>query len=176
MKTKLLKRLNRLAGVSGFLVTAGLFVAVCMLPSWAGSIGFETVAEPGHPNKPSNSDCPIVTIEKGTKSGIKTAEQVVIKEDADWRTLWRRHRTGSLVSDTAPPVDFDHSMVLAVFQGEGTTNCGLVNIDRVKVLPDKVVVFVNEIEPETPSGNDKTTTSCFHIVKVGKSPLPVVFN
>lgn len=176
MKLKLVKRLNRIAGISGYFVTTALFVAACMLPSWAGSMGYVTVAEPGHPNKPSDSDCPIFTIEKGTKSGIKTAERVAIKEESDWRALWRRHREGSLVSDTVPSVDFDHSMVLAVFQGEGTKNCGLVNIDRVKVLPDKVVVFINEIEPETPSGNDKTTTSCFHIVKVGKSTLPVVFN
>lgn len=164
------------AVASGFFVTLGLFAAVCMLPSWAGSMGYASVAEPGRPNKPSDSDCPIVTIEKGTKSGIKTVERLTIKEDNEWRALWRRHRTGSLVSDTAPPVDFEHSMVLAVFQGEGSTNSGLVNIDRVKVMPDKVMVFINETEAETPDGKDKSTTSCFHIVKIGKSSLPVVFN
>jgi hypothetical protein len=176
MKNTIVSRLNSLAVLGGFFSTFGLFAAVCMLPTWAGTIGFETVAEPGVPSKPSDSDIPIYTIEKGTKSGIKTEERVCIKDDGEWRTLWRRHRSGSLVSDPTPNVDFEHCMVLAVFQGEGNANHGLVSVDRVKVLSDKVMVFINESEPDTPGGNEKSTTSCFHIVKAGKTTLPVVFN
>ncbi|MDZ4834851.1 MAG: hypothetical protein SGJ27_13820 [Candidatus Melainabacteria bacterium] len=177
MKQELLNGLNRMAVAGAVFATFGLFAAVCMLPSWAGNIGYASVAEPSLPTKPSDGDLPVHTIEKGTKSGIKTPERLSIKEDGEWRTLWRRHRTGSLRSDAAPSVDFDHCMVLAAFQGEGTTNAGMVNIDRVKVLTDKVMVFVNESDTDTPSGgNDKSTSSSFHIVKVGKSTLPVVFN
>lgn len=134
------------------------------------------IAEPGVRNKPTDSDMPFSTIEKGTKSGIKSAQQICIREEADWVALWRRHRDGSLVSDTAPPVDFENNMVVAVFQGEGVTDSGFVEIDRIKLLPDKVLVILGQgNESNEQSESDRTTTSSFHITKTTRSALPVVF-
>jgi len=133
------------------------------------------VAEPGVRNKPSDVDAPFYTLEKGTKSGIKTAERVCIKEEEDYVALWRRHRAGSLVSDTAPPVDFEHCMVIAIFQGEGSSDSGFVEIDRVKQLPDKVLVMIHETSDQGNQKSDRTTTSSFHIARTAKSTLPVVF-
>jgi hypothetical protein len=135
-----------------------------------------SLAEPGVRNKPSDSDMPFYTIEKGTKSGIKSAERICVREEEEWLTLWRRHRAGSLVSDTAPPVDFEHNMVIAIFQGEGTNDSGFVEIDRVKLLPDKVLVIISEGDANSPkSESDRSTTTSFHIAKTSKNSLPVVF-
>lgn len=137
--------------------------------------GYARVAEPGVKKKRSEADTPFYTLEKGTKSGIKTAEQFAIKEEEDWLSLWRRHRAGSLESIPTPSVDFEYCMVVAVFQGESSTKPGLLEIERVRTLPDKVVVTVREWERDVPVSG-RGTTSSFHIVKTARSALPVVFN
>lgn len=138
--------------------------------------GAPSVGNPGVKAKPVDTDMPVATIEKGTKSGIKTVERVCINEEADFLSLWRRHRTGSLKSDPAPSVDFEHNMVVAVFQGENATDSGFIEIASVKLLPDKVLVITKQSDDSNPkSASDRSTTASFHIAKTTKSALPVSF-
>ena len=107
------------------------------------------VAEPSVKNKPSDVDIPFYTVEKGTKSGIREPERLAIEEEEEWLAMWPRHRTGMLKADAAQPMDFEHCMVIAVFQGEDSSNSGFVEIQSVKLLPDKVLVIRRESYDKT---------------------------
>lgn len=133
------------------------------------------VMDPDVKRKPSQQDLRFFTIEKGTKSGIKVEEQTVVRNENEWLTLWRRHKAGNLTAGTAPPIDFDRCMVVAVFQGEGNPDAGLLEIERVKMFSDKIVVYVNESDSHAPNGARSTTCS-YHLVRTASSNLPVVFN
>lgn len=138
--------------------------------------GAPSVGNPGVKAKPVETDMPVATIEKGTKSGIRSVERVCINDEADFLSLWRRHRTGSLKSDPAPSIDFEHNMVVAVFQGENSTDSGFIEIASVKLLPDKVLVVTKQSDDSNPkSESDRSTTNSFHIAKTTKSALPVSF-
>ncbi len=152
----------------------GLLAAFLSLTTMAV---YARIAEPTLKKKPSDQDMPFYTVAKGTKSGIKSSERFAIRDEDEWLSLWRRHKRGSMTPEVAPPLDFDEQMVVAVFQGEGTHDCGLIEIDRIRSLPDQVLVTLRE--GDAPGGGqsqgEKTTTSCFHIVKTARNELPVTF-
>lgn len=135
---------------------------------------YARIAEPTLKKKPSEQDVPFYTVARGTKSGIRSSERFAIRDEDEWLSLWRRHKRGSLTPESAPSLDFDQQMIVAVFQGEGTHDCGLIEIDRIRALPDQVLVTIKEAESGSSQG-EKTTTSCFHIVKTARNELPVTF-
>jgi hypothetical protein len=135
----------------------------------------ETV-EAGASEKSSETTVPFQTVAKGTKSGIKTGERMCVTEEEEWLGLWRRHLTGSLQTEPCPSVDFEHNMLLAVFQGEGDADSGFVEIEKVKQLPDKILVVLKRNDAKAPtSEGERATTTSFHIAKTAKINLPVVF-
>lgn len=131
------------------------------------------VVEPDIRRKPSEQDLHITSLDKGGYSGIRTMERVSIKDENNWIGVWKRHTSCDLVSPTMPYVDFERSMVLAVFQGE-SARAGMVNIDRVKKFKDKIVVYTSRSEYAAGS-NNRSTMRPYHIVKVSRQSLPVVF-
>jgi len=53
------------------------------------------------------------TVEKGDQSNIENAKQVLVRTDAELRTLWQQHSP-----DRPPPkIDFAKEMIVAVFMG-----------------------------------------------------------
>jgi hypothetical protein len=67
-------------------------------------------------------------------------------------------------------------MVLAVFQGEGENDSGFVEIEKVKQLADRILVVLKRSDAKSPtSEGERATTTSFHIARITKSSLPVVF-
>src|SRR6267154_1949428 len=53
------------------------------------------------------------TIEKGDQSNVEDAKQVLVRTDAELRTLWQQHAP----ERPMPNVDFSREMVVGVFMG-----------------------------------------------------------
>ncbi len=79
--------------------------------------------------------------------------------------LWTEH--GGEIAD-APAVDFEKSMVLAVFAGEGFFR-EVPSIERVKVLADEMVVYVSRFSRPWSKHNAKA------VIEVPQTELPVRF-
>ena len=115
------------------------------------------------------------TLTAGDRSAIQTPTQVVVRTAAEWQTLWRRH-TAALTEVPAPPrVDFTREMVIAVFAGrvESSTRMSILRITREA---NRLVVLVRMAETQPgpePVGTGVRTP--FHIVRIARSSLPVVF-
>jgi hypothetical protein len=122
---------------------------------------------------PHGPSVPFTTVLAGTTSEITEPTTVVVRDKAAWVALWRRH-TGAR-RDAPPAVDFAHEMVMAVFGGASTepTTAGIVRITRE---PNRLVVWygVQATRP-LPPGDLGTVRSPFHIVKLPRSTLPVIF-
>ncbi len=123
------------------------------------------------PNGPS---IPFKTIVSGTTSQITQPTTVVVRDQAAWVALWRRHV--GVHREAPPAVDFTHEMVIAVFGGASSepTRAGIVRITRE---PNRLVVWygVQATRP-LPAGDVGPPRAAFHIVKLSRSSLPVAFS
>ncbi len=117
------------------------------------------------------------TIAEGSRSGIRTLTQVVIHTPTEWRDLWQKHSTGLAGAGVAlPVVDFSRHMVVAVFAGEVTKG---TRASILKILQEKnrlvVLVRITDAQPG-PALAEPGTATPFHIVRIHRSNLPVVFS
>jgi hypothetical protein len=117
------------------------------------------------------SPMPTTTISAGAVSRIHTLTRVVVRDQAAWADLWRRH-TGR--ADAPPAVNFDRDMVAAVFAGDSPEPIA-VGITRIARESNRVVVTYT-LAATRPMGDARGPVMApFHIVRVARSPLPVTF-
>ena len=88
-----------------------------------------------------------------------------LKSSAELSGLWAEHQ--GAIADL-PTVDFEKSMVLAVFAGAGFFR-EVPSIERVKVLADEVVVYVSRFSRPWSKHNAKA------VIEVPRTELPVRF-
>ncbi len=93
------------------------------------------------------------------------AGSVALKSEAALAQVWAEHQG---LEAELPQVDFEQSMVLAVFAGEGFFR-EVPSIERVKVLANEVVVYVSRFSRPWSKHNAKA------VVQVPASALPVRF-
>jgi len=122
---------------------------------------------------PSRMLLPFVTIAAGTTSSIRTPGQFVVRTQADWLALWRRH--GGPTGSAIPQVDFHRDMVVGVFAGE-VRGQAAVAIVRISREPDRLVVWYSFRDTRPIPGAESSVPSApFSIVRLLRSPLPVSF-
>lgn len=90
---------------------------------------------------------------------------VAVKTADALSQLWLEHR--GAIADL-PNVDFEQSMVLGVFAGEGFFR-EVPSIERVKVLADEVVVYVSRFSRPWSKHNAKA------VIQVPQTELPIRF-
>ncbi|MBK9144766.1 MAG: hypothetical protein IPM23_19915 [Candidatus Melainabacteria bacterium] len=156
-----------------FRIAAAFFLSLAVLSAMALAIEAKII-EPKMPPKPASNEVDFTTIARGSFSGIKTAERLAIRDEGTWLSVWHRHSSELQYCDPAPHVDFEKSMVVAVFQGEGSSRSGLIQVDCIKAFQDKIVVLLSD-SGQTGGKGARNTTRSFHIVKTPRSLLPVVF-
>lgn len=110
-----------------------------------------------------------VTIAQGKNSSIREPARFVIRDQAAWRSLWRRHSG----TTAAPAVNFSRNMVIAVFAGEFAEPAA-VAILRITREPNRLTVLYRA-GPTRPLPDGYTVVAPFHIVRVARSALPVRF-
>ncbi len=115
------------------------------------------------------------TISQGSESGIHAPTELVIRTASEWRALWHRHTAGTPQTRTVPPaVDFSREMVVAAFAGEVPRSSRLAIL---KIFPNagRLVVLVRLRGPGGPELDGVNPATPFHIVRLPRSRLPVVF-
>ena len=125
--------------------------------------------------KHDSNDVGFSTLDKGAVSGIETNERLAVREELQWITIWKKHSQAKKVPQVMPHVDFENSMVLAVFEGDKPGSSGsMVSIERVRLFKDRMVVILGH--DDIGSGANKTTLRSYHIVSLPRTNLPVVFH
>ena len=122
---------------------------------------------------PSGAPLPFVTIAAGTTSDIQNPGRLVVRDEAEWHALWRRH--GGPAGGAAPRVDFSRDMVVGVFAGE-IRGPAAVAIVRVTRDPDRLVVWYTFRDTRPmPAAEGGVPSTPFSIIRLPRSSLPVSF-
>jgi hypothetical protein len=120
---------------------------------------------------------PFMTLDKGSRSGIRERKRVVVKTEREWEKLKRSHQASGSRTQI-PSVDFEQEMVAAVFAGEKRT--GGYGIEITKIEEDaqdrRLTVFFRENRPPPNAMLTQALTQPFHVVKLKKTTLKVVFS
>lgn len=138
-----------------------------------GSHKVEPIAIPA----PVVTELPFTSIGKFGNAGVKTAQNVVIKDAAAYAMLWDAVVAGMNGAPPAPPVDFSHQMVVGVFLGANALSCGsTMGISKVSLQDGKIVV---DYETRTPAGPIRCMAimdgAPMELVTVERSDAPVQF-
>jgi hypothetical protein len=104
-------------------------------------------------------------------SNIDEPRQAVVRTAAEWQALWKQHDPGR----AAPPVDFNQSMVAAVFLGSRPTAGFTAEITAVKTEGDRTVVEYRERQPAPDALVAQVLTSPFHAVRLPRAPGSIEF-
>jgi len=119
----------------------------------------------------SEPGLPMTTVAQGTMSSIDQPLQVVIRTQAEWQALWKRHGAGQ----PAPAVDFRGAMVVGVFLGSRPTAGYKVDIVEVRKTPDGLVVEYREGQPPPDRMVAQVITAPFHLVSCDRQDGAVKF-
>ncbi len=111
------------------------------------------------------------TIARGDQSGIEEARQVVARSAADWATLWKEHGG----EGKPPAVDWNRSMIIAVFQGTRPSAGHTVEITRIEKRGGEIVVSYREQGPAPGDLVAQVLTAPFHIVRTASDTARVRF-
>ena len=104
----------------------------------------------------------------GRTTGLGAPEPRIIKDNASWAGLWKKHALG-----LAPEIDFLQYMVVAVFQS-GQSNGGSVAISDIKYEPTRIVVEYSE-KAQAEGQSAVSGLSSYHMKAIKRSELPVEF-
>ena len=117
--------------------------------------------------KDSKPTIPVVfqSVLKGYRSGVKEPQQTVVRSEAEWTALWRKHSND--LYTTPPTVLFDQEVVAAIFLGEKNTGGYDVTILRAERSGDELVIYYQEKAPAPGSGLlTLAFMQPFHIVRI----------
>ena len=110
------------------------------------------------------------SVARGMSSHIDEARQTVVRSAAEWQALWKTH------SSQAPPkVDFDTSIVVAVFLGTRPTAGYSVQITAVRRTASGAVVEYVERKPPSSGMRAQVLTSPFDMVAIPRDVQKIEF-
>jgi hypothetical protein len=110
------------------------------------------------------------TIEKGDQSNIDDSTQVVIKTDAEWTALWRRHAPDRPM----PKVDFGREIVIGVFMGSRSNAGFSTEVISALAVKGALIVKYRETLPSRDTITAQVLTFPYHLVAIPKVPVTEV--
>jgi hypothetical protein len=113
-----------------------------------------------------------LNIAKGYRSGVREPLQTVVRSQAEWLALWRRHSND--LNATPPAVVFDLEIVAAIFLGEKPTGGYDVTILRAEQSGDELIIEYQERSPAPGSITIQVFQQPFHIVRINREVGPKV--
>jgi len=117
-------------------------------------------------------------IDKGANSGIEDRRTVVVRSQNEWAQLWQEHTSRVLPPPSAPQVDFQREMVLAVFKGTSPNGCHAAEIQAVvhDDEEDEVHVEGRWIDGVRDAFCTEQITQPYHIVRLERLDGEVHFD
>ena len=105
-------------------------------------------------------------VAKGHRSGVTEPLQIVVRSQAEWVALWRRH--ANELNSTPPKVHFDREIVIGVFLGQKPTGGYDTAIVRAEKSADALVIYYEEKTPAPGSIVIQVLEQPYHIVRMNR--------
>lgn len=138
----------------------------------------EATAESKTEEQQSDSEMIRYTIlKKGFNSEIKEGGDLVIKNEAEFDTLWKDLHANISIMPERPEIDFEQEMLVAVFMGEMPSTGYWVHLDTIYATDKNLIVqATTNTSPDSTSEIFDIPTQPFFIAVVDKIDLPVQFD
>jgi protease stability complex PrcB-like protein len=114
---------------------------------------------------------PTITYEvllEGTFSGIREPLQKVITTNEEWEDLWKKHVSVIVPQPPVPEIDFENTVIAAIFAGEKNKSGYQVRLKEVVPQGKDVILHYKLVEPPENSFTLTVITQPFILVKIPK--------
>jgi len=111
----------------------------------------------------------------GASSGIKDRREVIVRNAADWESLWRQHAVVFVPQPDTPYVDFSRDMVVGVWTGNKPSTGYAVRIVDVRDEGTRQRVIYQEIAPTAGMATGAALTQPYILRVIPRSDDPVRF-
>lgn len=125
--------------------------------------------------EPSKAEVKFDTIAKGTSSGIRRPTKEVITTEKEWEQFWKQHTSIASPPPALPKVDFGKQVVIVLTSGEKMTGGYTIEVTKVEVKKDAVMVYYKETKPKPANFTIQVLTQPYHFIRIDKPKLPVKF-
>ena len=105
---------------------------------------------------------------EGTFSGIREPLQKVISTNEEWEDLWKKHVSVIVPQPPVPEIDFENTVVAAIFAGEKNKSGYQVRLKEVVSQGKDVILRYKMVEPPENSFTLSVITQPFLFVKIPK--------
>lgn len=114
---------------------------------------------------------------KGNHCGYTEPDQLIIKDEAQWRRVWKEMHRFQTPPPKPPSVDFAKEIVLAVFMGERKTGGYEIEIERLLRTEGGILIEVGEKHPPPESITTQVITQPYHLIVISKpeKTIPLQF-
>ncbi len=112
------------------------------------------------------------TLDHGVDSDIEQEHTETITTPSQWAELHQDHAT----DEDPPPVDFDQSMVLAIFKGESPNACHGAEITNVTGIGEDQILVEGEFYEVDQPACAQVVTYPFHIVQIDRYDAQVEYD
>lgn len=142
-----------------------------------GEQGSYTCREPGEASESPTSaeELGFETLADGQQSNIQEPCVTVAENRSSWKALWQDHHGASYADEERPQVDFDQSVVAAIFKGESSDACHGAEVTNVTRDGDDLVVHAVFYVIEGASCAEVITYP-YHIVEIERPEGEVTFD
>jgi hypothetical protein len=108
------------------------------------------------------------TILRTGNSGLGAgAERAVIRNSAEWTTMWERLMGMHPFPPPLPAVDFDSGMVIVAASGQSLSGTS-IRIDRIRLRRDTLVVYVRQSKSGVNCTGDLAIYYPAHVIQVAQ--------
>jgi len=138
------------------------------------------------PSAETQQEIPLVTIAKGSVSGVTEPKNLVIRNSQEFEEIWNEIYSIRPAMPPVPEIDFAKADVLAAFNGEKPNLCYDITIDRIDTVPSHLehdeggfeerLVVVTKTEPDEGAVCGQLITQAYHLVAVPSWPFEVTFS
>jgi hypothetical protein len=124
----------------------------------------------------TSASLPFRTVAHGSGAGSAATKRAVYvaRDAATWRRLWRELNQGNSPQPRPPRVDFAHSMVILVTQGQKPTGGYDISVQTIRRIRSKLVVTVMERAPGPHCVLPQIVTAPYQAVSVQRTGRQVV--
>ncbi|MBS3092847.1 protease complex subunit PrcB family protein [Candidatus Pacearchaeota archaeon] len=111
-------------------------------------------------------------IKKGITNDITQKQTRIIKSSESWSDLWTEMFPTEMI---ASAINFNESMVVAVFQGQKSTGGYDIKINKIVETSNKLLVYITETPPGKNCIVTQALTQPYNIIQLKHSEKPIEF-
>jgi hypothetical protein len=123
-----------------------------------------------------NREITFEVVDQGDFSGFSEEAYIVVKNEAEWKSLWQKHTTLYLPPKPYPRILFSEEMVICAFMGRQPTNGYRIQLRNVWSKEGVVHVEILETSPSENLIVNPVSTSPFVFASIQRTDWKIVFD